>query len=135
MAFEPMTLQHIEEGEFLVDLEVALKRVQEELIAYRAAWGSDAEKERGQIDARITLECVNADDGLFAVVTKINSKTPSRPPRVTTAFVGDRSRRLMVRASGSSSEPPEQAVLCTRDGRAVDAETGQVVREMGGDGR
>jgi hypothetical protein len=74
------------------------------------------------------------DDHLFVVKGSVSQKVPSRPPTVTMAIADEDDEGqpgLFMRASGTDKSRPEQAKLCTSDGRRINPETGEVEEPVG----
>lgn len=132
--YVPLRLDLIEQGRFTKDVDKALRRLQRQLCLYADEHGERADKAKGELTLKISLVCLNAREGQFAVKTDMTAKSPTRPTRATVTFQGEDDNGqpcLFTRASGTTQEPPQQRVLCTEDGDLVDTKTGEVVADSG----
>ncbi len=78
----------------------------------------------------MTLKCEDWDNNLCSVKAQFTVKPPCRPASVSSAIMDSDEEGddvLFVQTSGSTSGNPRQKKLATRDGRRVDAETGEPV--------
>lgn len=127
--FAPLTLELIDEGEFLKQANQELVRIQGELRRYRAQHGDRAVKAKAKLVMEVNLQCELSDD-TYSVKSLSKTTLPSLPPTVTMAMGGetqDEKDCLFVRKSGSTPDTPKQGVLTTKDGRTVNPETGEVI--------
>lgn len=128
--FVPLSLDLIDEGQFLADANAELLKLQRKLREHREEHGEAANNAKAKLTIEVTLQCLADDAAAFSVKALSKVVLPGRPAKVTLAIGGiddNRQPCLFVRSSGSTADSPEQAVLVTADGRAVDAETGEVV--------
>lgn len=129
--FETLTLELINQGGFLEDGNAELDRLQETFVKFIR------EYDGCKASAKLTLE-VNlnydpkAGKEAVAVVGKMKTTMPARPPTHTTAIAGQRDDdkdSLFVHVAGSRADSPRQDVLCTDRGEPirVDRDTGEVL--------
>lgn len=128
-----LSVELIEEGRLLDDVNEALAEVEDALIAYRERWGdAAAEKAKGVITLKLTVCCDDPANALYSVKGEVQTAAPKRPARTTIAlqdFEQDGTAALFARASGTSHDSPRQKVLCTEDGRTVDPKDGEVLED------
>lgn len=124
--FKQLSLDMIEEGTLLEDLETAFSNIQIKLCEYRNKYGACANKSKAAVTLKINLECKqpqnDLDDALYMVTTEISSKVPTRPSKATVALQAsddDGQERLFARATGSSDDDPRQGILFKKDGTPV----------------
>lgn len=134
MKYDPITLQRIEEGRLLLDVDDVLVQAQRALTSHVALYGEDAAKAAAEVTIKLKLSVASVEDNTYRVTSGVSVKLPGRPS-VSTAAVGDDTERgpsLFCRPTGTTKGNPRQAVLSTRDGRGVaggeviDKETGEV---------
>lgn len=131
-------LSQIEEGELERSLNEKIESEAQYLIGHTRRYGISATaKHKCVIQLSITIEpgdgrrggkggVEEAED--YLVSGKITTKRPGRPTRMTRVIHEQEQTGedvLFVRASGSDEGDPRQMKLATRDGRAVDPETGE----------
>jgi len=128
-----LTIELIEEGRLLQDVDEALGEIQCGLIEYRKRWGdAAAEKAKGTVTLKLTVCCDDPKNDLYSVKGEVQVSVPKRPARTTVALEDkeqDGTPALFARASGTTEDAPGQKVLCTRDGRTVDPDTGEVIED------
>lgn len=128
--FKPMTLDKIDEGRFLKDVEDEMATAIERLIKFTKKFGPDlTKKAKAVLNARITIVFEGRDENDFSIKAQVSHTVPSKPPSVSIAMAApDDAEKdvLFVRASGSTEEHPTQGVLCTKDGKTVDVTTGEI---------
>lgn len=128
--YTDLTFEKIEEGRLMKDLQDELELVQRALCRYRERYKGDAQGAKAELHLKVTLKIEDPKDEFYSVVSAISSKQPGRPQRATLAIEGvdDKGRRvLFTRKSGSSKDHPNQTLLCTEDGQAIDQETGEIL--------
>jgi hypothetical protein len=121
-------LEGVDEGRLLKALNADFAGLQSVLIQFVNEHGPKAGKAKAELHLKLSIECQDANDGVFVVKGAISRKVPSRPACVTTTMANvdeDGHAALWARRSGSTKDRPEQHVLCTQDGRSVDPETGE----------
>ena len=120
----PLTLDGIEEGDFIAEANQELQRVQRQLIAHVRKFGERASGAEAEVTIKITLKELQT---AFSIKTKVTGKTPARPVGISTAIEAD--GVLFMSPSGTHREKPSdqpgQSVLCTENGRAIDPVTGE----------
>jgi hypothetical protein len=130
-------LKQIEEGELERSLNEAIERESQFFIGHTRQYGiASTSKHKCTIQLTITIEPGDgrrvvhgreeAED--YLVTGKITTKRPGRPTRTTRAVHEQEQTGedvLFVRASGGDDSNPRQLKLSTKDGRAIDPETGE----------
>lgn len=130
---QPLALGLIDEGGVLTDFDRDLADIQAQLIRFVREHGPDRAKgAKAKLSLDITLCFDGADATDYSVKATSKKSVPGRPATLSKAVsdalqTGEPS--LFVRASGSTTDPPEQRVLTTRDGRRVDPDTGEIVED------
>lgn len=118
--FKPLTLELVEEGNFLKDADEALHKAQVKLVQHVLDHGLRSKKGKAEIKMTISLEITDVDDegsepeGMYAITTKIDTKLPGRPSRVTGSFAQEDDNGdlvLFVRDTGSTAGNPRQMKL------------------------
>ena len=125
--FLPLRLGLVEEGELLEEFDETFKKVQRNLIEHVKRFRAGG---KASVSLTVSLGVTDVEQELFSVETKVSSKLPSRPARMTLATIAtddDGQETLFCRVSGTTAEEPRQGRLCTDDGRAVDHDTGEVL--------
>jgi len=120
--FTPLELGLIDEGRFLAAANVALSRLQRELLAFKDEHKERAKGAKAQLTLKVRLACERPEDDLFTVRAAIVASTPDAPASSTVAMASETDAgepALFVRRSGSTADTPRQAVMCTEDGREV----------------
>jgi hypothetical protein len=128
--FTPLQLVLIDEGRFLAAADADLQKAQQVLTDYAREHGDDAKKAKAKVVLEVTLQCEDPGNNAFSVRAVSKMQVPNRPPSVTLALEGEDEAGkhcLFVRRSGSTDDTPAQGVLATKDGHAVDVETGEVI--------
>jgi hypothetical protein len=128
--FVPLTLQGLDEGEFLDDADAEFAALQKRLVAFVRQYGDKADKAVAELNIKLTIKCEDPQNNLCSVKSAFALKIPCRPASVSAAIMdsdpeGDEG--LFVQRSGSSAGNPRQQKLATRDGRCVDMETGEPI--------
>lgn len=126
-AFVPLTGQLIDEGEFIGDLNLELAELQDAIVKYCRLHGEKAKGAVAALDIKIAIKVENVDDQAYSVKTSIKATHPKRPASISLAMGGtgdDGKQALFVRKSGSDESNPRQMKLATKDGRAIDLDTG-----------
>jgi hypothetical protein len=127
--FVPLTIELISEGDLLKKGNAELRRLQQAMIDFMKEFGKDVKASaKLSIEVSLVRDPKLGDDSV-AIIEKIKTTLPARPPGATLAIAGESQTDepcLLVRTSGSSSDTPKQAVLCTEDGRDVDPETDEI---------
>jgi len=106
-----MTLDMVEEGNFLADAEQHFLSVQKHLIGYVQAYGDLAEKAKAELTLRVELQVDSIELETFKVRTEVKPKPPCRPKFETYAIAGfDDAENpcLVVRKGGSRRDNPRQ---------------------------
>lgn len=128
--FVPLNAKLIDEGEFLIDLNLELRELQEAVVKFARAHGEKAKGAKAKLVAEIELKIEDADDNTFSIKTSMKSTAPKRPASVSIALSDtddDGTPALFVRKSGSDDDHPRQLKLATKDGRIINQETGEVM--------
>lgn len=138
--FSPLAFDLLEEGNLKKSLDASLADARARLLAHIARYGTES---TGKSKAKVTLEVTIAPtassaepDGksfaTYSITSNIKSTLPGRPSVASLAIhqadqvTGEDD--LFVRASGSSEgEDPRQMKLATKDGRAIEQDTGKAV--------
>jgi hypothetical protein len=127
--FKPLSLEGIDEGRFLAQVEGDLRKAQASLVEFVKKHGPESKGAKAKLTVEITLGCVNPTDMLFGIKASTKTAVPNRPPSVSLALSDeddDGTPALFARSSGTSRAIPQQGVLTTEDGRVVDQKTGEV---------
>lgn len=114
--FVPLTLELIEEGEFIERVREKFREAQVALIDHVAQFGEEAKKAKAKVDVSIEISVASRKDNLFAIKPKVKLETPGHPVRATAAFAvkeagEDGQPMLFVRGSGSTQGDPSQMHL------------------------
>lgn len=128
VAFEPLSIDNIEEGDFVNEINRTLLDVQHKLAAYREKYGDKSKKATAELVVKIKLRIEEPDQDLFSIHTSLAPKVPLRPSRVTVATEAfDQNGRpaLFVRKSGSDEDDPRQGKMFDGKGRAIKQATGE----------
>jgi hypothetical protein len=129
--FKELQFALMNEGSLAVDLDNEIKEASIKLVDFAKKWGEDAAKGvTAKINLVITLKNENPADGVYSCKGRVSSTVPTRPARLSVAIAEeneDGQPSLFVRGSGSTADSPRQTVLSTKDGRAVDEKTGEVL--------
>lgn len=126
--FIPVTLDLIDEGEFVEGINAELEKATQAITAYCREHGDKAHKAKAKLKIEIEMCVVNAADGAYSIKNTIKTEHPGRPSSVSLAVGGEDERgqgTLFVRGSGSDQHHPRQAKLATRDGRVIDPVSGE----------
>lgn len=124
-----LTLEKIEEGRLLENINSEISDATKALIAHVRAHGPEA---TAKATAEITIKIKIQKDGVeptdYSIKGTIASKRPGRPSNVTRAMheediEGD-GLMLFVNIAGSTKDHPRQGRFATADGKLIDAETG-----------
>lgn len=124
--FVPLTLNLIEEGQFLEDLEEQLAEGQRKLIQFVEREGAKAKKSKAVLKIEIALSADDPENSAYTIKTAIKSTWPGRLNQVSLAvqeFTDDSQPALFVRSSGSDEDSPRQGKLFTRHDLADDRRT------------
>lgn len=131
--FVPVELDLIDEGLFLKSINEELKAVMQQMIAFKKQHGSErSQGAKGILTIKVTVQFEGRDEDDFSIKGVITKQTPARPASLSVALQGeeqDGQPTLFVRQSGSSQDNPKQAKLCTKDGRTIDPDTGEVLED------
>lgn len=125
--YVPLTVELVDEGLFLQQINEDLAKLQRELVKFRETYTERAAGSKGKLTIELTVCAEPKEKDLFSLKSSTKLALPSRPAHTSMAFAGesqDEQPCLLVRASGSTGDSPRQTVLTTRDGRIVDPETG-----------
>lgn len=112
--FVPLSLDLIQEGQFVLDINTDLQELQRKLIQYVNKHGDAATKAKGKLTIEILIGCANPEQEAYGIVTTITQSLPKRPPKASLAMSGedqDGNLVLLVRNSGSDESNPEQGKL------------------------
>jgi hypothetical protein len=122
--FSPLSIEKIDEGEFLDDVNAELLRVQDHMERHRQLYGSDSEKAKATLTISVDLVIVEPDDGAYMIKAKVAHKLPGRPATTSMALSGETQEgrpAVLVRSSGSDADDPRQGKMFTRAGDAIEA--------------
>ena len=128
--FVPLTLEGIDEGELLGDLDQEFAQLQARFIAFCRQYRDRADKATAELGIKITLKLEDFESNICSVKAAVTVKPPCRPASVSSAIMDSDEEGddvLFVQRSGSSTGNPRQQKLATRDGRRVAQETGEAV--------
>jgi hypothetical protein len=129
--FKELTLELVDEGRLLKDLNGTIKEGMRKLIEFKRNHGKDKAKgSKAVITLTLSMQFDGQDEHDFSVKGAIAQKLPSRPSSVSKAMEtegDDGELTLFVRASGSTEDHPLQGVLTTKEGAVVDPKTGEVI--------
>lgn len=123
--FKPLTLDGLEEGEFIGDANTEFAKLQKGLVAFCRAFRDKADKSSAVLTLKLTVKCEQPDSGLFSVKSSMSSKLPSRPDGISAALVSedeDGEECLFARESGADESHPRQTKLATRKGETLSVE-------------
>jgi len=127
-----VTVESIDEGRFMQDINEALENLQEHIIAFSDKHGIKAKNAKAKLTIEVVIGCIAPEDGAFAFGTQVKQSLPSPPAKLTLAMAASAENnkpRLFARASGTGKDSPVQRVLCTEDGHSIDPDTGEVLNE------
>lgn len=124
-----LTLEKIEEGRLLDNINDEINDATKALIAHVRAHGPEATaKAKAEVCVKITIQKDGVEPTDYSLKGTITSKRPGRPSNVTRAMHEDEidgeGLVLFVNIAGSSKDNPRQQKLATDDGRMIDPETG-----------
>ena len=125
----PFSIEKLDEGEFLDDVNTAVLDMQKQLEVFRKTYGDAAHKGKATLTIKLDLEIADATDGAYSIGADFTTKMPKRPKSHSIGLSGetqDGQPAVLVRQSGSDRDDPRQGKFATRDGNM----TGQ----GGGDG-
>lgn len=131
----PLTLDLIDEGRFLQDLERALVEIQAEIVAHVRKYGAaETIGAKAELLCKIALKFTGRgnDPTDFVIEATLTKTTPGRPKSVTTAM-GDLDQtgqgRLFTWRSGSDKTDARQLRLGLNgeDSETIDQESGEVI--------
>ncbi len=127
--YVPLTVDLIDEGRFIGDINKALADLQGHLVRHQTEFGEESKGAKVKLTAEIIMGIEHPKDGISFVKSQIKKTLPVAPPSVSRAMSGESQTDepcLLVRATGSGADAPQQGILTTADGDAVDTETGEV---------
>lgn len=119
---KPLTLELIDEGQFLAELEHEVMKAQEILGDFQQEHGDASEKGTVEVTAKIKFKITNPKEGTVQISTGTQTKRPQRPGSVTTSIQSEDESgktRLYVKGGGSDGGHPRQTKFATRDGELV----------------
>ncbi len=131
--FMPVTLEGIEQGEFLKAVREAVKEFGVDFV--HCAEEAEADGKQGKIVGKIvaTVQVEYKDKG-YGVSTSVESKLPGKVRTGSSmAFQADNEKGvpcLFAKVTGTDAGNPKQAVLCTGGGRTVDQGSGEIADEV-----
>ena len=128
--FVKLTLEGIDEGELLNDLDAEFSQLQSRFIAFCRQYREKADKATAELGIKLTLKCEDFENNLCSVKAAFTVKPPCRPATASSAIMDsdeDGDDVLFVQSSGSSRGNPRQRKLATQDGRTIDQETGEPI--------
>lgn len=129
--FVPLTLELIDEGTFLADVNEEVADVQDQMAKFRKQYGPKSAKAKGKLTIELEFSVEgDGEEDAFAVKSSIKTSLPKKPASVSLAMGGeteDGKLALFVRTSGSDKTHPQQLKLATQDGKAIDPDTGEVI--------
>lgn len=119
--YVPLTIELIDEGRFLADMNADFLRLQEKMIDFCHEHKEEATGAKGEMLVKLTLKAEKPQFEIFSIKGATRTALPGRPA-VTSSAQGDTEDStgmplLAVRPLGSSKEPPAQGKLYTDDGR------------------
>ena len=123
--YHPLTLDKIEEGQFLQKANEDLQELQRTMLAYLGEHGEQALKAKGKLTLEISIVIENAKECMFSIKTTPKMSLPARPPGTSMAIATitqDGEESLFVRETGSDKTTPRQGKFCTDEGRIPAAE-------------
>ena len=130
--YVPLTLNLIDEGLFVGDINKALASLQGHLVAHQEEHGEASKGAKVKLTAEITMGIEHPKDGITFIKSQIKKTLPAAPPSVSRAMVGETQTEepcLLVRQTGSGKDVPNQGVLATAAGVGVDMETGELLED------
>ncbi len=130
--FVPLSIDGINEGEFVDDMNAALLEIQTSLINHVNRYEHKANKAKAQLTVTISLVCLDSNNDSYACAAQIKKVVPAAPPSGSLVMSGvDEATGkpcLICKSSGSNRTNPRQLQLCTEAGEEIDVETGEVKR-------
>jgi hypothetical protein len=126
--FVDLTLDLIDEGRLVEDMEAELRKVQAALIKYAREHRDKAKKAKASMTVKIELSLERVGEGeegdCYVIKSDISKKLPGRPTSLSTALSGhsdDNEDVLFVQAGlGAGDDNPKQKRFATRDGRMAE---------------
>jgi hypothetical protein len=113
--FKPLTLDLIEEGDFLKAVNEALLDVQRQLLEVVGRYGAQAcSGMKAGLTVSIGFKMEDMGDRTFSIAGDIRKTVPTRPKVHTVGLsdqLDDGRPALFVRATGSSIDDPRQGLL------------------------
>ena len=126
----PLEIGLIDEGRYMKNLNKALCELQKKIIGHVKEHGLKAYKAKASVEAKITFACLDPEQGSYGCLASIKTTVPAIPSAASMLMSGETQTGegcLLCKASGSSIDHPGQGKLCTKDGRLIDTDTGEVV--------
>jgi hypothetical protein len=113
--YKPLTLELIEEGDYLKAVNNALLELQRQMIVVKREYGAEACKGMvGSLSAKIKIKLEDMGERTFSISGEITKSVPIRPKMTTVGLEDDQDSgvpALFVRSTGSSQDDPRQGVL------------------------
>ena len=128
--FVPLTLELVNEGNFVDEINEALQEAQGELIKHVEKHELKAKGAKVVLNVKIVMACMDPEARSYGCAASIKKVSPDRPAIVSMLIASntqDDKKRLLCRRSGSSRDVPHQQKICTEDGRPIDVDTGVVL--------
>lgn len=115
--FLPLTLELIEEGQFVEDFESELAHAQRALIAFVKRHGGSAKGAKAEVNVKITIGAGDIESQVYSITSAIKTTIPRRLTGLSSAiqdFCDDGTETLFVRETGSDDGDPRQGKLFGR---------------------
>lgn len=117
--FEPFSLEGIQEGEFLEEINEELLQIQQRLEAFRNKYGAESRKASAKLTIEIDLVITEPNDGAYGLKSGMKTKLPNRLSSMSMGLAGesqDGRPAILVRGSGSDRDDPRQRKMFDRRG-------------------
>jgi len=129
----------ISQGKVYMDLQTALREVQDSFTRYVLRHGVQAAKAKAVVNLNVEFTVDDAKaamiedqkQGPMDIKAQVKIKLPDAPPYISTGIVcqTEHGHRVFVQRGGSKKDDPRQQVLCTDDGRTVHPVTGEILED------
>ncbi len=112
--FAPLSLELINEGQFMERVNDSLLEMQQQLERFRIEHKESSQKARAKLSIEVELVVVDHQDGGYGIKATYKSVLPRHPASTSLAMAGetqDGRPALMVRQSGSDRDSPRQGKI------------------------
>lgn len=125
----PLSLGHINQGQFLTEVNEALRKLQAELILFYQRYGADVVPVKGKLKITVAFEQHKKAVDQWVVSARHATDRPAAPAMSSMGLASeddDGTPAVLVAPSGSRRDDPRQLVLMTDSGDLVDPDSGEL---------